>query len=111
MDKKQQLSEIGERLTSRRKFLNLTQEQAAEKAEVLQQSISDAENGKTELMSDTLLRICRAYQVSTDFILTGELYDMDIMMLYKRVQQLPPDKLQHLEGIINHYIEAVSPNE
>lgn len=109
VDKKQLLSEIGERLTSRRKFLNLTQEQAAEKANVHQQSISDAENGKTGLMPDTLLKICRAYQVSADFILTGEITNNDIMILNKRVQQLPPDKFQHLQGIINHYIEAVMP--
>lgn len=111
MDKKQLLSEIGERLTSRRKFLNLTQEQAAEKADVLQQSISDAENGKTGLMPDTLLKICCAYQVSADFILTGKIVDTDIMILNERVMQLPPDKFQHLEGIINHYIDAVSLNK
>lgn len=107
MDKKKLLAEIGERLVSRRKFLHLTQEQAAEKADVLQQSISDAENGKTGLMPDTLLKICQAYQISADFILSGTVNGNDILMLDKRIQQLPPDKYQHLEGIINHYIDAV----
>ena len=107
MNKKQLLADMGERLANRRRFLNLTQEQAAEKADVLQQSISDAENGKTGLMPDTLLKICRAYEVSSDYILTGETTDTDVMALDNRVRQLPPDKFQHLEGIINHYISAV----
>lgn len=109
MDKKQLLAEIGERLVSRRKFLGLTQEQAAEKADVLQQSISDAENGKTGLMPDTLLKICRAYQVSADYILAGQINDIDLLRLDNRVRQLSPEKFLHLEGIVNHYIEAVLP--
>lgn len=107
MDKKQLLIEIGERLVGRRKFLNLTQEQASEKADVFQQSISDAENGKTGVMPDTLLKICQAYEVSADYILTGEVNDTDVMILDKRVRQLSPEHFKHLEGIINHYIEAV----
>lgn len=109
MDKKRFLDDIGERLINRRKSLGLTQAEASELADVLQQTISDAENGKIILQTDTLYKICQAYKVSSDYLITGEIADADMALLDNRVRRLPPEQFRHLEVIIDHYISAVMP--
>lgn len=108
--KKKLMNDMAERLASKRKSLNWTQEEAAEHAEVSQQAISDAENGKTMLMPDTMLKLCIAYGISADYLLTGEIADMDAMILDKKVRTLDSGKLSHLSGIVDHFLAAVGNN-
>ena len=106
-NKKTLLKEIGQRYFERRKALGLTQEDAAEIADVTQQAISDSELGKTFLAPDSMIKVCQAYGVSCDFILTGEITDKDTMMIDKRVKSLPPDAFFHYERMTEHFFEAV----
>lgn len=105
--RKKLMADMSVRLASKRKELKWTQEEAAEYAEVSQQAISDAENGKTMLMPDTMLKLCIAYKVSADYLLTGEISGKDAMLLDGRVRELDPGSFFHLSGIIDHYIAAV----
>ena len=107
VNRKTLLKEMGQRYFDRRKALGLTQEEAAEIADVTQQAISDSELGKTFLSPDSMLKLCRAYGVSCDFIMTGEVTDKDAMMIDRRVKTLPPDAFFHYERMTEHFFEAV----
>ena len=63
---------MGKRMAARRKELNITQERVAELAGIAHQQYNKAENGKTSLGADTLLRVARALQTSADYLLSGK---------------------------------------
>lgn len=63
---------MGRRMAQRRKECGLTQERVADLAGITHQQYNKAENGKTCLSSDTLLRISIALQTSADFLLCGK---------------------------------------
>lgn len=107
VDKKTLLKAMGQRYYDRRKALGFTQEEAAEIADVTQQAISDSEHGKTFLSPDSMLKLCGAYGVSCDFILTGEVTDKDAMLIDRRVKALPPDAFFHYERMTDHFFEVV----
>ena len=74
---------IGRRIRSARKKAKLTQEQLAEAIDVTPQHVSAIETGKTKLSLPTLIRICRAVNISLDFLVYDEIpylieqYDLD----------------------------------
>jgi len=109
--KKQLMIDMGKRLVALRKQLNLTQEEIAEKADVSQQAISDAENAKTMLMPDTMLKLSRAYNISCDFLLTGKIADVDVVRIDKRVRNLDSDQFSHYQAITDHYLAAIGVDE
>ena len=108
INKKTLLKEMGQRYYSRRKALSLTQEEAAEIADVTQQAISDAELGKSFLSPDCMIKLCAAYGVSCDYILTGMVTDKDTKLIDKRVRDLPPDAFFHYERITDHFLAVVN---
>ena len=63
---------MGKRMATRRKECGLTQEKVADLAGITHQQYNKAENGKTCLSSDTLLRVSTALQTSADFLLSGK---------------------------------------
>lgn len=62
---------MGKRMAERRKACGLTQETVADMAGITHQQYNKAENGKTCLGSDTLLRVSTALQTSADYLLSG----------------------------------------
>lgn len=62
---------MGKRMAERRKECGLTQENVADLAGITHQQYNKAENGKTCLSSDTLLRVSIALQTSADYLLCG----------------------------------------
>lgn len=102
------LQQIGQRLCARRLQMNMTQEELAERANVTSQTISFAELGKKAMRADTIIGICRALQVSADYLLFGEVTHKELSALEQKISQLSPDQYQYLEGIINNYIAAVA---
>ncbi len=105
--KKKLMQDMSKRLVAKRKEMSWTQEEAAEHAEVTQQAISDAENAKTMLMPDTMLKLCIAYKISVDYLLTGDVADKDMMILDQKVRELDSKRFFHLSGIIDHFLAAV----
>lgn len=63
---------MGKRMATRRKECGLTQEKVADLAGITHQQYNKAENGKTCLSSDTLLRVSTALQTSADYLLSGK---------------------------------------
>lgn len=105
------VEQIGKRMFERRKQLRMTQEELAEKADVTPQTISVAELGKKTMRADTIIHICSALDISTDYLLHGEITNVDISILSQKVSQLTPGQYRHLEEIIDSYIAAVNERE
>lgn len=101
------LKEMGQRLTERRKQLRLTQETVAERAELTEQTISTAETGRKALRPENIIKICAALDISPDYLLLGNITDVDISILSEKVSQLTPSQYRHLEEIIDNYIAAI----
>ena len=101
------LRQIGNRILSRRKQLRMTQEELAEKAGITPQTVSSAELGKKALRPENIIRVCSALDISTDYLLLGEINACDHSTLISKISNLSPIHYQHLEDIINSFIAAL----
>ena len=99
------LKEVGQRIEERRKKLGLTQEALAEKSNVTSQFISYAEGGKRAMRPENLLNLSKALGVSTDYILTGDVIDKDMLLLTDKLKQLNPKQLRFVEAIVDECIK------
>lgn len=98
------LKEVGKRIIERRKKLGLTQEALAEKGEVTTQFVSYAEAGKRAMRQENLLKISSALGVSTDYLLTGDIVDKDLLILSDKMRKLTPSQLRIVENIIDECV-------
>lgn len=105
------LKQIGNRILNRRKQLRLTQEELAEKAGITPQTVSSAELGKKALRPENIIRVCSALDISTDYLLLGEINKGDYSVLLSKISDLPPIQYRHLEDIINSFILALNEQE
>ncbi|RFZ77480.1 XRE family transcriptional regulator [Lacrimispora amygdalina] len=105
------LKEIGKRIYDRRKQMNLTQEVLAERTNVTPQTISTAELGRKAMRPDTIIRLCDALEISTDYLLRGNITQSDNGPLVQKFSDLTPSQYRHLEDIINSYIAAIKESE
>ena len=71
------LKEMGQRMLDRRKQLKLTQEALAKMAHVTPQTVSTAELGTKAMRPETMLKICDALDISTDYLLRGKVMEGD----------------------------------
>lgn len=95
------LEEVGCRIEERRKKLGLTQEALAEKSNVTSQFISYVESGKRAMRPEYLLGISNALDVSTDYLLTGNIIDKDLLLLSEKLKKLKPSQVRIIESIID----------
>lgn len=102
------LDQMGKRLVARRKQLRLTQEELAERADMNSQIISTAETGKKGLRPENIIKICAALDISPDYLLLGNITDVDTSILSKKVSQLTPGQYRRLEEIIDSYIAVIN---
>lgn len=70
-ERKEHKAAMGQRIQQARKSARITQMKFAEKIDVSTQYISDLERGIVGCSVATLLKICDALEVSTDYILRG----------------------------------------
>lgn len=95
------LEDVGQRIMERRKALGLTQEALAEKCDLTTQFISYAESGKRAMRPENLLKIANALDVSTDYLLTGDIIDKDELILSQKLDQLSSEQVRIIESIID----------
>lgn len=107
----QLLIEIGDRIRRRRKQLGLTQEDLSNRTDVTTQTISNAELGLKGMRPDTIIRICRALEISTDYLLLGEIGDSDKSLFSERLATLTPNQMKHLIDIVDSYLTAIQEKE
>lgn len=65
-------SSVNERVKLLRSFLNITQNEFANKIDSTLVTISRIENGSNEPRKSTLLTICRVFNVNQDWLLNGK---------------------------------------
>lgn len=95
------LQEVGQRIIERRKKLGITQETLAEISDVTTQFVSYAESGKRAMRPENLLKIANALGVSTDYLLTGDIVDKDLLLLSEKLSKLTPSQVKIIENIID----------
>lgn len=66
------MNTIGERIKNLRKNNKLTQNEFAKIIELSQGRLSELEQNKTKPSSDTLISICNNFNISINWLLTGE---------------------------------------
>ncbi len=69
------LSTVGFNLYKFRKVIGLTQAEVAEKAEISDRTYADIERGNVNLRIETLLKICKALDITPNDILVTEVDD------------------------------------
>lgn len=101
------LEEMGKRILERRKQMRLTQEELAERAGVTSQMISTAELGKKAMRPENIIKICSVLEISTDYLLLGNVTENDISLLADKISGLTPAQYRHLEDIIDSFVTAL----
>ena len=99
---------IGQRISERRKKIGYTQEALAEKADLTPQFVSYAESGKRAMRPENLMKIARALNVSTDYLLTGEVTEKDQLLLSDKMRKLTATQFRTIENIVD---ECIALNE
>jgi len=100
LSKNNLLFELGSRIYERRKELNMTQKELAEAVELSIQSISSIELGKKAVRPENLVNICRALDVSADYLLFGERSEKQLEPVAEMLSRLGSDDLELLKTII-----------
>ncbi len=103
-DSERFLTEMGKRISERRRKMGLTQEALAEKGDMTTQFVSYAESGKRAMRPENLLKISSALGVSADYLLTGDTIDKDILLLSDKMRSLTPSQLRIVENIVDECI-------
>ena len=95
------LKDMGKRIFDRRKQLNMTQETLAELAHVTPQTIS------TAMRPETILKVCDALNISTEYLLRGVITETDSSLLMEKISTLTPKQYRHFEDILDSFIAAI----
>lgn len=102
------MKEIGKRIQERRKELNLTQQEVYEKLNVSQNHYSRIENGHVGMSFEILLEICEILQVSTDYILTGEVHDTSDSPIVGLFNSCTFEQQRHILKYVQLFLEYES---
>ena len=97
-----ELKAIGNRISERRKQLNYTQEQVAEKMNVSIQMVSNLERGNKAIKIENLLKISEILDMSTDYILTGKHTEKDVSAFITRVSKLSDNDYKMIDMLIEY---------
>lgn len=94
------LSNMGIRISERRKAMNLTQEKLAEKMGVSLQTISCIELGKKAIRPENLANLCLHLNVSADYILYGKRDENLMNELTTKLSELTPEEYTIVETLV-----------
>lgn len=99
------LKGVGKRIMERRKKMGLTQEALAEKSDLTTQAVSYFESGSRSARSENLKKLASALSVSTDYLLTGDIIDKDMLILSEKLSKLTSEEVRLVENIIDECIK------
>lgn len=97
-------TEVGARIAQRRKQLNMTQEQAAEKANVSHQFFACVERGVKNMRAENIVKVSKALNVSTDYLLLGTPNEHDSERLNLLLEPFTPKEMRCMEEIIKNFL-------
>lgn len=105
--KKQLNIEIGRRIRGCREALGYSREALAEKADLAASFIGTIELGAGSFTAETLIKLCRALNVSADYILFGEEKQTGLSAINAMLSGLDPAYIPFVEEILSAYIRSV----
>lgn len=94
------LSNMGTRISERRKELNLTQEKLAEKMGVSLQTISCIELGKKAIRPENLANLCLHLNVSSDYVLYGKRNEQQMIDIVSKLSTLSTQEYNIVENLV-----------
>ncbi|MBQ2916175.1 MAG: helix-turn-helix transcriptional regulator [Clostridia bacterium] len=97
--------EIGERIQVRRNQLKLTQEQICKELDTYQTYYSKIENGKVGISIEMLLKLCEALDVTSDYILTGQILNKNESLLVEYYNKLNEKQRHYITQHIKLFYE------
>lgn len=105
----------GERVKSVRKERGLTLEKFGEKFGMSKSSISDIENGRRSLTAQTLLSICREFNVREKWLRDGELPmfsepDPEPLEELLKKRNIPEGDLSVVKSVVKAFLELEQPS-
>lgn len=95
---------IGERISSRRRQLRMTQEELAARMDVSTQMISYAEQGRKAIRPENLIKLCAELEVSADYILTGRASAAEFERVAQKLSRFSQEELACVEAVIDSCI-------
>ena len=101
MDVETFLREMGNRISTRRRQLKMTQEALAEQMDVSVPTISYIETGRNAIRPENLAKLCEALDVSADYILLGRTSPLEAGRVAEKLDGLPHSELTAIETIID----------
>jgi len=96
------LKVMGQRIMVRRKSLQMTQEELAEKLGVSTQMISNLELGKKAIRPENLAKVCGVLNLSADFVLNGAATGTDVDAVAEKLLHLTKEELQMVSDMIDY---------
>ncbi|MCI9405895.1 MAG: helix-turn-helix transcriptional regulator [Oscillospiraceae bacterium] len=97
---------FGERLRARRNAAGYTQEYVAEQAGITLRYYQMVERGEKNVSLDTLIRLSRVLQASTDYLLFGDSANLLHNPFEEILHSLSPKQLINAEKILTLYADA-----
>lgn len=99
---------VGKRVRRQREKMGLTRDQFAEQIEISPQFLAEIENGKKGMSAETLYKICKHTNASTDYILLGRQSGGDIATpAIELLNKIPPQYSEIVEDILKSFLEAI----
>lgn len=92
--------EAGKRIRKVRENKNYTRDYVAIKADISSKFLYEIENGLKGFSADTLYRIAQTLEVSTEYILSGNNVDGDVMEIEKLLHTFTPEQMKYFTDII-----------
>lgn len=111
METKQLLWDIGARLFKARKEKGYTQENLADLTGLTEQTISYAENGIKVLRLENVIKICKALDISADYLLFGTEKHSALSISKEDFEKLSPEQREHIKLILDSCVKLCNPKE
>lgn len=92
--------EIGLRVSQLRERLGLTREKLGELANISDRFIYDIETGQKGMSAESLLKLSKSLQVTSDYLLLGNKGNSDFSYIIELLKQLDEIDLKSVEKIL-----------
>ncbi len=103
------LSSIGFNLYKYRKGIGLTQAEVAEKAEISDRTYADIERGNVNLRIETLLKICKALDITPNDVLVSKTDDnINESAIMEKLMRVSPSNKTTAFKILNTYLSSLN---
>ena len=102
---------IGNRIARLRKKASLTQAELSAMIDINEKNLSSIERGKNGIAMNTLIALCKALNVSSDYILFGEAAKSINTPLQELLAKLNPKQQMYAEQFVELYIKSCEEDE